>query len=242
MLKYGLMSMLFLLIYCDQVCSQCYPLRHHTTLQSHWIGCEPTLSPNLNRGSGIWILYDLGKVHALNASHFWNVNHPEYLELGTSKIGIDVSNDGQNWEYVTDFSLQAAQASGFYMGELGPHFGGVQAQFILLTLLDNHGTGPCRGLGEILIEAEGVVSSVQSETDSFVHIFPNPTADFLNVGCSPDMSGNQAFIYNELGQEVWKGFLNNQKQISTREWSDGLYLFVAHTNINVRKTFVVINP
>jgi len=130
--------------------AQCFQDRHHTSPESAWESC--TANPNINtsRGTGHWILYNLGANYDLGQLHFWNYNIPGETNKGMKNIIIDYSTNATNWGGGVTFRIDQAPGSGFYEGQAGPQLSGVTARYVLITALDNHG-GSCTGLSEVRI-------------------------------------------------------------------------------------------
>lgn len=160
------------------VSAQCFLDRHNTTWYDGWISCTPSMNPNSARGESHWILYDLNYSYGLFQMHIWNTNAPEYLTSGMRNIAIDISNDGVNWTEVGEFEIPMADGTSTYEGLDLHDFGGINAQYVLITGLTNHG-GSCFGLSEIRINvADDIVSSYEEPPLQPIclsaRIFPNP--------------------------------------------------------------------
>ncbi len=128
------------------------PDRMSTNKEDAWMSCTPTANPNPVRGVSHWIRYDLGTSRQLNASTFWNINHPDHIASGIKDFAVDISADGTLWQNVGTYTLAQANASGFYSGTTGPDFNHATGRYLLITALSNYG-GPCYGFAELRIEA-----------------------------------------------------------------------------------------
>ena len=124
------------------------------------------MSPNLTRGQGHWIAYDLGEITSLGQLTLWNTNNPASLTSGAKTIEIDYSQDGINWTFFDSFEVPMGQASSFYEGELGIDFDKLSAEHLLLTITENHG-GDCFGFSELRIERFDAVST---DAVSYTHL------------------------------------------------------------------------
>ena len=73
---------------------------------------------------------------------------------------------------------------------------------------------------------------------SEVKLFPVPTSNILHVSMQGSM---QAMVYNSIGQQTWKGTINNQTEISVASWPKGIYYMQIMDADNQRmvKKFVV---
>lgn len=151
---------LFLLLFCfsPSLPSQCFEPDPGIWLNT-WRSCAPSPNPNPALGSTHWIEYDLGQVRTLSKSWVWNTNDPERLDQGFRRVRIDHSLDGENWTYYGTMDFPRGNGQAIYSGFPGPDLREVEARYVLLTALSNHGDPNCAGLAEIKF-----------------HLFPNPTA------------------------------------------------------------------
>jgi len=132
---------------------QCYPDRHSTNANDGWISCNQSANPNLVLGNSHWILYNLGQTRNLYKTTFWNSNHPNHLAWGVKQMRFDYSMDSVNWNYLTTYEFDKAPGQPLYEGEPGPNFNGINAKFVLLTVVENYGAN-CAGFSEIRFDIE----------------------------------------------------------------------------------------
>jgi len=186
------LSFMFLALVAGTVSAQCFLDRHNTTWYDGWISCTPSMNPNAIRGESHWILYDLNYAYGLFQLHLWNTNAPDYLTSGMQNIAIDISNDGTNWTEVGEFQIPMADGTSTYEGLDLYDLGGVNARYLLITGLTNHG-GPCFGLSEIRIDVADEITNVDAAlppTGSCLsaRVFPNPVNElskaFITSNCS----------------------------------------------------------
>lgn len=140
---------LLLLLLPFLIVAQCIPSRHNTNANDGWVSCTTSNNPNAIRGSGHWIRYDLGAMHHIEDLHFWNYNHPDFLDRGARDITIDISSNGTNWTEVATYTLEQATGKSTYIGELGPLIN-QSARHVLITINNTYGAS-CAALGEIRI-------------------------------------------------------------------------------------------
>ena len=114
-----------------------------------WASCEVSPNPKNEYGSTHWIQYDFGSVRTLSKSWVWNANDPSKLEQGFNLVKIDYSTDGETWDYWGEMNFPMAQGEPIYGGFPGPDLLGIEAQYVLLTAMSNHGDPNCSGLAEI---------------------------------------------------------------------------------------------
>jgi hypothetical protein len=214
---------LFLLMFAGiQVSGQAFMDRHSTSKTDAWISCERSSSPNTARGSGHWMMLDLGDTYALSESHIWNLNTPDYEGAGFHDLVIDYSLDGQTWQEFGQYRLDHGNLSAFYEGEPGPDFGGLVVRYLLLTGVSNHGHSTCYGLGEMKVEAKLTPLS-GTETPGLqvdMKISPNPSSDFVQLTLNnlPE-DGLKFHLTDIFGRLVQKGDV-----VQTSTWIDVSYL------------------
>lgn len=129
---------------------QQFPDRHSTSNSDAWLSCTTSANPNTDRGESHWIRYDLGTTYVLGTVTLWNYNNPLNLDNGVKDIAIDVSSDGITWTEAGTTTVNISEGSAFYEGEDILELGGVSADYLLITVLNNHG-GSCSGFSELKV-------------------------------------------------------------------------------------------
>ena len=199
--------------------TQCYPDRHSTNFFDGWISCDVAISPNPLRGKSHFIMYDYGKIYKLGQMQIWNTNDPAHLDWGMRDVAIDYSLDGENWVEAGVFTFGQASGLSTYEGEQGPHLNNIEAQYLLITGLNNYG-GDCYGFSEVKISAEEVIISdvedpIQLECVA-VSVYPNPFADKVTLDLDPGCSGELRYtVYDGLGKTLLfqtASLVNGQKK------------------------------
>ncbi|MEL6389471.1 MAG: 3-coathanger stack domain-containing protein [Bacteroidota bacterium] len=143
--------------------AQCLPDAHNTDLNSGWISCSTSLSPNPGRGAGHWIVYDLTFEYFLEDLHIWNYNHPDGLDQGARTISVDISNDAQVWSPIGSYSLPRADGTPTYVGyDLIPNLNR-RARYVLLSMENNYGAA-CTALGEVRIGIADETNCIEEYT------------------------------------------------------------------------------
>ena len=190
---------LILIISIHNLSGQCLQDRHNTSMDAGWLSCSTEASPNPARGSGHWILYNLGRSYELGPFHFWNYNNPDLLDNGARRIAIDYSNDGQSWGSGPEYIVPMADGSGTYSGFELAGLGAQESQFILITILENHG-GSCSGFGELRIGVENMSDCLPSyELSGDLTTATYRAIDYIRVN-SNILSNSQ--VRFEAGNEV----------------------------------------
>ena len=151
-IKIILLPLFFLIVCSTNIHAQCESGGHSNTAADNWQSC--TTSTNAAGRTGHWIQYDFGIAYNLLTSHFWNYNVVGEVEKGFKDVKIDYSTDGTNWTLWGDFSFAEATGGNDYAGETGPNFNDIQARYLLITAVNNHGGNACSGLGELKIDVK----------------------------------------------------------------------------------------
>jgi len=144
-----LSTLFWILFFAGFLSAQCDMDRHNTNMESGWISCSTSPSPNSARGSGHWIMYDFSFDYMLEQVHIWNNNHPDFLNRGANQVVIDVSDDGINWDEAASFNVTMATGDRLYSGVDGPILNR-RARYMLVTIISNHG-GNCFAIGELRV-------------------------------------------------------------------------------------------
>jgi len=223
-----------ILITCCLIClqaiegsAQCDLDRHNTSPHTGWLSCDVSSSPNKDRGESIWIEYDLGVPHVLNESWIWNYNAVSRVDQGITELVIDYRSDGEAWTELGIYTIDLSSGSSLYAGTEGPDFGGVTAQYVLLTALDNGG-GACYGLAEWKIEAEVPVISALDEVkgEEYFDLYPSPASDRLNLVLPNDGREYTVEVRDLLGQRVLpsaQSTLADSQSIDVSTLVEGVY-------------------
>lgn len=117
--------------------------------ENTWTSCEVGINPNDMRGVGYWVMYRFENPVNLSNTHIWNSNAQGETEKGFKEVIFDYSLDGQSWTTLDTVLFPQATGEAVYGGFEGPDFGGVEAQYVLLTALSNHGDADCYGIAEV---------------------------------------------------------------------------------------------
>ena len=199
------------------------------------LSCTPSLNPNISRGLSHWLYYDFGDIYRLQETHFWNINVPGKTNAGIKRAIIDYSIDGSSWEEWGTFNLNEATASGFYEGEAGPDLDNLEARYIIITVIENHGN-LCNGLSEVRFATTGTSTSTEEIDLTFgeLNIFPNPASDItqISINISESLQGELQII-DISGQLVYRKDVQlsagqSQIPVDVKQFSTGQYI----VNIN----------
>lgn len=117
--------------------------------QNTWSSCTTSSNPKTAYGNSHWLQYDLGVQRTLSKTWVWNTNDPNQLNTGANLVKIDYSLDGQNWTYFGEMNFPKAEGDAVYGGFAGPDLSDIEARYVLLTIMSNHGDPNCSGLSEM---------------------------------------------------------------------------------------------
>ncbi len=114
-----------------------------------WVSCTTSTNPNPIHGNTHWILYDFHEPQYITTSHIWNANRTGESGWGMKDVIIDYSVDGTNWIELGQYDFPQGPESSNYDGFVGPDFGGLFIEKILITILSNHDGGNCASIAEM---------------------------------------------------------------------------------------------
>lgn len=187
--------------------AQCDINRHNTSIDTKWMSCDESLSPNPIRGTSHWIQLSLSEFKAIGNIYLWNIADPDHLNDGANEIAIDVSLDGVTWIESATVFLPIGESTGYYEGEEVVHLDQATAKYILITALTNHG-GDCYGLSELKIETVNFPCE-----DDTVIISDDPIASGVHVAAVSLQSdggvsdGSEVYLYGEEEVILLPGFM-----------------------------------
>lgn len=195
--------------------SQCYQDRHSTSVYDSWVSDSPAANPNSARAVSHWIMYDLGATYQLGQMHLWNINDPDRLTQGLKNYMIDVSLDGQTWTEVGEYELAMAEGLSIYEGIDGPDLGGVKAQYLLVTAVNNHGDPSMYGLGEIRVDLRSEALGIEL-IDFNANCNEESIAELNWTAISDDT--NEFFLLEKsIGAEQWETVAEVENQTGEGE-------------------------
>lgn len=192
---------------------------HSTNFHDSWQSCEVAPNPNPNREASHWILYDLGYVYRIGSTKFWNYNVFGETEKGIRNFTIDYSTDAGNWIEAAASQLEEASGNESYEGETGPDLGGVEARYVLITILNTWGDA-CAGFSEVRFDVDGVVATDRIEDNQPIKIFPNPAQQIITLDTDEDVK--ELIILSSTGQELVR--MGYQQRIDISCLPDGVYI------------------
>lgn len=228
--------------------SQCNFDAHNTSIGSHWISCEVKANPLTTLPASHWIMYEFEEVSSIDEITIWNVNHPDNLGSGASAIRMDISEDGANWQTLDTIQLSMATGDPDYFGTVLEEFKGMSAQYVLLTLLENHG-GSCVGLGEVKFRLGSVISADEEKVLSNLNTWPNPADQKVSISLTNLKGKIQYYQVTDImgriisRQEVRTSTNINQLDIETAELTDGHYVIsISSDEGRYAQPIVVVHP
>lgn len=207
-----LLPLVVLLLFVSMdLAGQCFPDRHNLSLANAWLSCETSMSPNLARGEGHWIMYDLGTSYALGQTTFWNINNYLRQDDGMQEVTIDLSNNGTTWTEAARFTLPKGPVSGTYEGVSGPDLTDNMARFVLISGLSNYG-GDCMGLSEFKVQATPATTGISRiDLGAEMQASPNPFAQQTIIDVDLQQDGDYRYeVISVQGQVLRQGTVEVQ--------------------------------
>ncbi len=147
------------------VSGQCFDDAHSINATDAWLSCTGSEAPNSLRGTGHWVMYDLGFIYYLEQTQFWNYNVAGETGKGFKEVSIDYSEDGINWTEGGQFQLAEAPGDSAYEGVLGPHLGTVAARYVLIFSPQSWDNNSCAGLSEFKVSVNPSPDCPQGDSD-----------------------------------------------------------------------------
>jgi len=208
-----------------QLSGQCYPDRHSTALADAWISCELTQNPNPERTVTHWIMYDFGQVESIDGMKIWNANLPEFPDIGIEVFALDYSTDGVTWTTLGEFDIPDHDPNVFYQGDDIEGIPEFEASRVIITAVRTKG-GTCAGLSEIrFIQGETATSTTDISAFDY-EIFPNPTADFVNINIKDDNFETSYYEMIDFNGRILNRVFTTEKaiQLNMKGFVDGQYV------------------
>ncbi len=220
--------------------AQCNENIHSNNVSDNWESCTTKDNPNLERGNGHWIQYDLGYIYPITTSRIWNYNVSGNTDKGFKDVVVDYSIDGETWSQLGFYTFDEASGSNVYTGFEGPNFGDIETRYILITALNNYGNS-CYGLAECKFNiGEDVVIGIEEVKDNnSLSVFPNPAVNTIQL-ISDNLDIKEIILRNSVGTELRRYGADFPKYLDVSYLLDGIYFIIANTSDNkfVVKKFV----
>ena len=222
---------------------------HNSSINSVWMSCQKSINPLTEIGQTHWILYEFEKTESIESLKIWNINHEENLTAGAKRMRVDVSKDGASWSNLGVLQLEMAKASKNYLGQEITTLGTFEAQFVLFTILENHG-GACSGLAEVQFNlGQGTTPTVDEYLSSRITISPNPADEFFNITLNGIKSNTYSYqLVDMTGRVIMQDVSQNygdQSEIDIESVAlpDGQYALRLSTDEGmVSKKIIITHP
>lgn len=147
-MKHSILIIFLNLIIINSFSAQCFDPDASIWLDT-WTSCQESPNPKEDYGMTHWIQYDFGAERKLSKSWVWNANDPSKLDQGFNLVKIDHSTDGITWTYWGEMNFPKAEGTAIYGGFPGPDLMNIEARFVLITVINNHGDPNCAGIAEV---------------------------------------------------------------------------------------------
>lgn len=196
-----------------------------------WASCATRMNPISEYGANHWIQYDFGTTRQLSKTWVWNTNDPDKLDQGFNLVKIDFSIDGENWTNWGTMEFPKAQGEAIYSGFSGPDLSGLEARYVLLTAMTNHGHPSCCGIAEIKFNLlpnmnpqvpEACGGGVGFETVGVKELSTTEAFLFWDYQLNPDLETFFIFQFRQEGQE-WTWIETNGLDMFLEDLEPGTY-------------------
>jgi hypothetical protein len=176
-----------------------------------WVSCETSPNPNALRGDSHWILYEFEENQYIDSSYVWNANRAGESGWGASEVVVDYSIDGTNWIELGAYSFPQAPETDNYEGFLGPNFGGIALNKILVTVLNTHdASNTCVSIAEMQFNVnllgvqtnEGVVVQLHAYLEGYYNASTGAMENQLGM-LAPFMQPFNTNPWNYTGTETF---------------------------------------
>ncbi len=211
-----------------------------------WDKGEPMMDFDAANNKAIFVVRDRTMGNGLDKLYLYNITTTTWSEITTS--GLPANYLANFIKYIGNNTWLLATSTGLYRSTNGgntwtiTHNANSWQNGIIVNSIQMIGNKAF--LGTI---ANGVwmddltVGILEQLRDNDLQIFPNPTADLLNV-VIPNFNGKTAIVslYSFDGKEIINKTINkNQFQIEMKNFASGSYIVVINSNNDVyRKTII----
>jgi len=242
--------MLALCLLTTGVVAQCLDDQaHNTSNNSIWMSCTPSTNPLAEIGQTHWILYEFDEIQAIESIHIWNINNPDELTSGAKRIRMDISPDGASWTNMGVALIDMAEASEDYIGQDISEYGSFEAQFVLLTIIENHG-GLCSGLSEVRFNlGVGTTPTIDEVLAQSIIVSPNPADDFINISIADIETDEISYqLVDMTGRVLLRDVVDinssvTDLELTTTDIVDGTYTISMQTDQgSIAKRIIVVHP
>ncbi len=243
------LSLYLFIVVISNVFGQCYPDQHSTNWMDAWVSCQKAPSPNPANPDGHWIVYDLKERYDIEQIKFWNINDPAHLDWGIKDFKVEYSGNYINWYDAGTYKLSRGTGLSRYEGMDWISIRIPEVRYILITALNNYGTGDCFGLAEARFSAEKVLISDNdnhtSSSELSATIQPNPVNDQFMAKIQLQAGETIEYLCIDMyGHILETAKVNLSKsnyilRILTANWIPGQYQFVVKSNNQVKRYSVV---
>ena len=139
----------FIISFFSTIALQAQCVENGNYWNQSWVSCTTSDNPNAVRGNSHWILYEFHEAQNIDSSYVWNANRAGESGWGFQDVVVDYSIDGSTWIELGQYTFPQAPETETYVGFLGPNFGGIFLEKILITALSTHDGGSCASIAEM---------------------------------------------------------------------------------------------
>ena len=149
---------------------------------------------------------------------------------------------GVNWTEYGEQTFPIAPGTSDYEGDIVTDFEGIEARYLLMTVVDNYGGEACSGFSEMRV----VVDSISNENDDIciiADVYPNPFTDEFSVYLEKKCLGDVYIAVEDatgrtvMQEEIIK--LYDTKIINAEDLNSGVY-FVCLRNGDIKQRYKIV--
>jgi len=221
---------------------------HNTSIVSNWISCETSANPLTYLPASHWILYEFEEVSTISGMKLWNINNPDYLNMGSREIRMDISKDGAIWTAHDTLTLEMAEGDPDYLGQEMEDVESVETKYVLFTVLSNYGSD-CTGFAEVKFNLGQLSTSTEDVIVDALLSWPNPADQKITISLENLNGKVQGYqISDMMGRRLStknypNGDIGSELEIETNHLSDGQYIIsVISDEGRYNESIVVVHP
>ncbi len=208
----------------DEICGQAYP---SPQLATHFAGCDDMVP--------IWGVASpdncsfIGDIYWFKTT--FSLGDEEFSGLLSANVRIQADNSFDL--YLNDELIgESNNTEWFQVFEYSPIDYLVEGENEIKVRVNNQNGGTCFNYAFLAFCLDITYDEVlslddQSSVAQQIQVFPNPTADFINVSSlDPVHTIRDLQVFNTLGELVYIHTMTNQSQVSipVAEWASNLYI------------------
>ena len=173
----------------------------------------------------------LGGEYSINGISFWNQNNGgPSTNTGVDEVQFFYSTDNVNYIPIPGAPTNFLEVTSDDSPPEIFTFNSVNASYIRMETISNHGDFNYIGFGEIAFSSSTTLNIQENQKNGIVKLFPNPSNDIILIS---NLKQEEVYsIYDSYGKKVLSGTVFNNQGVNIRNLRSGLYFFnLGNTNI-----------